>query len=90
MKIPIGADEIILWLRKNNRKSNIQTITLGRNIHDLIVKELEGNIETRDQQCTWDTGNEDIVNASFLPATSAQYLLDVNKIKQLYEVLMTW
>lgn len=38
--IRIGADEIILWLRKNNLALNIPNdgvVGLGRRIHDLIV-----------------------------------------------------
>ena len=44
-RIQIGADELILWLRKNEKAENISNDEiqgLGRKIYNLIVHELRG------------------------------------------------
>lgn len=88
--IVIGADEIILWLRKNNKKSTISNKLLGKDIHDLIVHELNGNLIEEDKPCIWQIDNIEITNELFLPKTAAQYTLSVNKMTELYNVLLEW
>jgi len=88
--IKIGADELILWLRKNNKRADDSNIKLGKNIHDLIVDQLDGKLIEGDKPCVWDMNNEEIVNELFLPKTAAQYSLRVDAISRLYTILLEW
>ena len=90
MKIRIGADEIILWLRKNNLAINIPNQGfggLGETIFDIIV-ELGGNKVTDSQESFWDT-NDGSKNISeiLLPKTSAQYEISVETLSTIYRKL---
>ena len=38
MEIKIGADELILWLRKNNKANDVDNFVLGRKIASLMQK----------------------------------------------------
>ena len=83
--IRIGADEIILWLRKNNLALNIPNdgvVGLGRRIHDLIVG-LGGRKIEESAASYWDE-TDSHVQQHGLPKTSAQYEINVNRLSELY------
>ena len=87
MKIIVGADEIILWLRKNNFAINIPNQGfggLGETIFDIII-ELGGNKVLDSQESFWDI-NDGAKNISeiLLPKTSAQYEIDVELLSKIY------
>jgi hypothetical protein len=92
--IIIGADEIILWLRKNNKSINVpndEINGLGIKIFELIVDRLGGKKVIDNNPSYWANlmGDKNIEKFN-LPKTSAQYEIDVNKIGELYEELMEW
>jgi hypothetical protein len=94
-KIRIGADELILWLRKNKIAVNVSnegTKGLGKRIHDLIVSERVGGKKVDDNfgahwQVLMDAKNVEKFN---LPKTSAQYEIDTDKIGGLYYEMSRW
>jgi hypothetical protein len=80
----IGADEIILWLRKNNIAKSFSNDQLGKKIRE-IIESLGGTIEEYDVKSRWsDSENVDRYN---LPKTSAQYEIQSDKLPELYEKL---
>lgn len=93
-KIIIGADELILWLRKNHKAKEIpndEVQGLGRKIYELIVKELGGIKVVENNPSYWANLMEDKNIEKFnLPKTSAQYEIDSSKIGDLYETLSNW
>ena len=93
-KIKIGADELILWLRKNDKAENIpndEIHGLGIKIHNLIVKELGGMKVAENYPSYWANLMEDKNIEKFnLPKKSAQYEIETEKIGKLYENLSSW
>jgi len=92
--IRIGADEIILWLRKNRIAANITNDKingLGRRIYDLII-ELGGTKidELDDSESYWPCIEHEHIGEKQLPKTSAQYEIDENRLPELYRRIMTW
>ena len=93
-KIRIGADELILWLRKNQKAQQIpndEIQGLGRKIYTLIVQELGGEKIVENSPSYWaNLINDKNVEKFNLPKTSAQYELESSRIGELYENLETW
>jgi hypothetical protein len=91
MKIKIGADEIILWLRKNDLTTNIPNEGfggLGRIIFDVII-ELGGTKIKDNQESFWDIRDDSKnISENFLPKTSAQYEIDISILPKLYEKII--
>jgi len=91
MNIKIGADELILWLRKNNKATGIPndgTGGLGQKIFDIIVNQLSGNKVEDNYQSYWASSDTDKnIDKYNLPKTSAQYEINVNEMNRLYEIL---
>jgi hypothetical protein len=89
--IRIGADEIILWLRKNHRAENIPNDGidgLGRRIYD-VVERLGGSKVDDSVRSYWDE-TDSRVQQTGLPKTSAQYDISVNQLPALYLEIMNW
>ena len=91
MKINIGADEIILWLRKSNLAINIPNEGfggLGRIIFDIIIE--LGGIKIKDnQESFWDIRNDSKnISEILLPKTSAQYEIDISILPNLFEKII--
>lgn len=90
IKIKIGADELILWLRKNKKALNIpndEIQGLGRKIHDIIIT-LKGKKIIDNDPAYWANLVDDKNVEKFnLPKTSAQYEISATKIRKLYEKL---
>ena len=91
-EIKIGADELILWLRKNEKAVNIpndEIQGLGVKINRAI-KNLKGK-EIGERDCYW--ANEDgdkNIDKYNLPKTATQYEIDVDKLPKLFETIMNW
>lgn len=83
--IQIGADEIILWLRKNRISNDIPNDGingLGIRIYQ-IIENLGGRKIEDSAPSYWDdTGSH--VQQYGLPKTSAQYEINVNRLSELY------
>lgn len=93
-KIKIGADELILWLRKNEKAESIpndEIQGLGAKIHNLIVNELGGMKVIDNHPSYWANiiGDKNIEKFN-LPKTSAQYEINTEKLGELYTKLSTW
>ena len=87
--INIGADELILWLRKNNFHSNIGNKELGKKIRNIICNDLHGALTDEDQPAFWANDNNDKnINEYLLPKTAAQYQLNENNLNDLYRLLI--
>ena len=84
----IGADELILWLRKNSLANNIPNDGingLGQKIHDLVIlncgKQIHENFPSY-----WEDADKNVGQFN-LPKTSAQYEIDFSNIGALYKGL---
>lgn len=87
MNIRIGADEMILWLRKNGRRSAVGNDDLGRWIRT-TVETLGGQLAEENAAVFWAAGDADKNIGEFaLPRTAAQYLIPIALISDLYSRL---
>lgn len=84
MEIKIGADELILWLKKNNKAESIENRILGRKIADLVIK-LGGRFAESNEPVLWALSFD-----NGLPRTSQQYIIDVEKLPELFKELVEW
>ena len=84
MEIKIGADELILWLKKNNKAEGIENRILGRKIADLLIN-LGGRFAESNEPVLWALSFD-----NNLPITSQQYIIDVEKLPDLFKQLVTW
>ena len=94
IKINIGADELILWLRKNGKAERIpndEIQGLGIKIHELIVTKLGGEKIEDSKPSYWaNLMGDKNVDKFGLPKTSAQYKIETERLGELYEELVTW
>ena len=92
--IKIGADELILWLRKNSKAINVpndEISGLGRRIYDLIVNQLCGVKVESNKPSRWSNHIDDKNIDKFdLPKSSAQYEISTSKLESLYVELNKW
>jgi hypothetical protein len=90
MNIKIGADELILWLRKNNKAKNIPnsgTGGLGIIIYNIINK-YHGKKINDNNPSYWSTDiNNSHIGEHELPQTSAQYSIDINNLPKIFTEL---
>lgn len=91
MEITIGADELILWLRKNNIANDIP----NDEVHGLgfkicrIIEGLGGTKIKDNHPSYWANLTDDKNIKKFnLPKTSAQYKIDINKLPDIYRALL--
>jgi len=95
LQITIGADELILWMRKNKIANNKNNQTLGRELYNLIVEKLGGTAGKQDCPSYWKHCDVNIDSTDWeqlfvneekieLPITSQQYSIDINKLPDLY------
>ena len=94
MDIKIGADDIILWLRKNGKSKDIPnsgTGGLGQKIYDLICDKCNGKKVQDNYPSYWPIilKNNNIGEYE-LPQTSAQYIINVNNLHVLFSNLNKW
>ncbi len=89
--IIIGADELILWLRKNGKAEKVPNAGndgLGRRIYELIVHQCNGRKVKDSDEVYWpidDTHSH--IGDYQLPRTSAQYEVSVSQIGHIFEEL---
>ncbi len=90
-RIRVGADEIILWLRKNGRVKDVTNPVLGGRINDLICNKLGGELIERDVPSYWPgrPGDHNIGEYK-LPLNSAQYKIEIDRMSKLYETINEW
>jgi len=90
MKIIIGSDEMILWLRKNNQAVGISNKIIGKKIRKIIKNKFGINPIEYDIDSFWanKTGDKNIYE-TYLPKTSAQYEIEIKYIEELYNLLNT-
>lgn len=90
-QIKIGADELILWLRKNGKavnKPNDGTHGLGFEIKR-IIESLGGHIVAANYECYWaNKDGEKNIGQFQLPQKAAQYEIDVNHLSKLFETII--
>ena len=84
MEIKIGADELILWLRKNNKANDVNNFMLGRKIASLMQK-MEVQFDAENEPVIWTFTNNDL-----LPKTSQQYMLNIEILPNIYKEISTW
>jgi hypothetical protein len=90
MEMKIGADELMLWLRKNKKAGDLDNATLGRNIAALIIK-LGGELTEEDCRSFWADDISEVAMAHLkIPITSAQYKIDTNKLPEIFETISNW
>jgi hypothetical protein len=90
MKINIGADELILWLRKNKKAGGVENFVLGRRISDLISR-LGGNPNIDNHPSIWANDLSDVTMGKLgIPKTSEQYQIDTDILPKIYEELSNW
>jgi hypothetical protein len=88
-KIKIGADELILWLRKNNKAIGKNNPDLGAKI--LILMNSFDAKKLPEIECRWERSiGADGVDKLDLPKTATQYEISSDKIGALYEALNNW
>jgi hypothetical protein len=92
--IKIGADELILWLRKNGKAINVpndEILGLGRRIYELIVNQLAGIKVESNKLSHWSNLLDDKnVDKYGLPKSSAQYEISTSQLENLYNELNKW
>ena len=92
-RIRIGADELILWLRKNSKAVNSPNDGaqgLGRRLYELIIS--MGGVKVSDNEdAYWSSklGDKNISQYG-LPKSSAQYEIDTNQLPALFNELIQW
>ena len=83
-KIKIGADELILWLRKNKKAEGLANDVLGKKIYYLIT-ELEGVKLPEREAVHWSNFvNDKNVGRYDLPKSAAQYEIDSLRLGELF------
>ncbi|MPM36792.1 hypothetical protein SDC9_83394 [bioreactor metagenome] len=92
--IKIGADELILRLRKNDKAKNIpndEIQGLGRKIYELIVNKLGGTKIEDSKPSYWANliGDKNIDKFD-LPKHSAQYEIESSQLETLFLELDKW
>lgn len=87
MNISIGADELILWLRKNGKAVNIGNQELGRKIKE-VMDGLGAVLGNRNEPSLWALTfiNDNLA----LPKTSQQYDLNIDSFPDLFRELSNW
>ena len=88
MIIQIGADELILWLRKNRKANHVDNRELGARISELI-KNHGGEKINDDATVYWPTEGNNISNDN-LPIKAAQYRICTCQLDELYCTISGW
>ena len=89
MKIKMGNDEFILYIRKNSLGRDKGNAELGKKIWKWLKKNSpDARIVEQDQPCHWgDTGQ--FINENDLPKTATQFHFDRAILPRLYDYLET-
>ena len=87
--ISIGADELILWMRKNGRAAEVRNDVLGGRLAELIEQHLGGRRVRENAPSLWDA-NDSAVGDLKLPKTACQYMIPANRINEIYAAIAAW
>ena len=85
--ITIGADELILWMRKHNPENKLGNEHLGKKISDWILAN-GGKHQQANKRAKWNHGSA--TTRKKLPKTAMQYELDPTVLEALYAELKSW
>ena len=90
MEIKIGADELILWIRKNGiAKSTTNEGAYGLGFRICRVIESLGGEKIEDNAAvSWPIADKSIVNKLNLPETAAQYNINIELLPAIYRELL--
>ena len=88
-RIQIGAEELILWMRKNGKAAQDNRV-LGRKILNYIKNELRGQKAESNVSSCWAKPIDDNDDKYDLPDTSAQYEIDSSQLEKLFLELDKW
>jgi hypothetical protein len=90
----IGADELILWLRKNCKAIGVPNDGfggLGQKIKVLLCDNLGGQKVDDNAAVYWDDGDGSKNIGDFnLPKTAEQYEINISKLPDIYQALENW
>lgn len=90
METIIGADEIILHLRKNGQALTVSNRVLGGRILKLVLG-LGGRKSIDKHKSLWDISTTARnINGFCLPQTSEQYIIPYDQIPSVYRQIDTW
>jgi hypothetical protein len=84
--IRIGADELILWLRKNHIAEGSSNRALGTRILN-IIERLGGIKEVSSFRSVW---TDEVASRNRLPKESAQYDINTSILESLYDRMSEW
>lgn len=84
MNINIGADELILWLKKNSKCLNISHIELGKKIANIMDHKLNAERVESNSSSLW---YRDI---DVLTKTYQQYSVSTKDLEALFNELNNW
>jgi len=83
----IGADELILYIRKNGKRKNENNDAIGKEIRK-VIENLGGHLTRTRRPAKWDTSVcASNVGRKKLPKTAAQYEIDFDKLPDLFKAL---
>jgi len=87
----IGADELILWMRKNGRAATVRNDVLGTRIAELIRPLIAAGRDNERENIPsrWDADDSQ-ANDFNLPKTACQYKVPVNRVNEIYAAIVTW
>jgi hypothetical protein len=90
-KIMIGADELILWLRKNKKAKGVSNRVLGKRIKEVICGDLEGIEVNKSKKSYWGGGKRyKFLSEYKLPKSSSQYSIKTINLVNLYRSINNW
>jgi hypothetical protein len=90
MEMKIGADELILWLRKNKKARDIDNATLGHRISKMILG-LDGKIDEENYPSIWANDISPVAaDRLAIPMTSGQYRIDTKRLPEVFEEIANW
>ena len=90
-QIKIGADELILWLRKNGKAIGKSNEVLGEDIRKLIEGDKIKGKKLEKEPCYWANEDDDKnIGQMNLPKCATQYWIDTDKLPELYNKLNNW
>ena len=84
MNINIGADEIILWLRKNGRCANVTQLELGKKIANYMDNTLHAIRGKKSDESMW------YKDMTELTKSAQQYSINENQLPLLFNEINSW
>jgi len=79
----MGNEELILYVRKQNKKCNLANDLLGRKIWEWLRDNAHGTQVEENMKCLWGKNAQNI-GKKYLPYTATQFKFDGDKLPELY------